>query len=593
MLEIGSLVDGKYKILSEIGHGGMSVVYMAINEKANKTWAIKEVRKDGVLDFEAVRQGLIVETDMLKKLKHPNLPSIIDVIENEDNFLIVMDYIEGNSLSSALAEYGAQPQEYVIEWALQLCDVLGYLHSRTPAIIYRDMKPANIMLKPDGTLTLIDFGTAREYKARNIADTTCLGTIGYAAPEQFGGMGQTDARTDIYCLGATLYHLVTGCNPSEPPYEIKPIREINPALSGGLERIIQKCVQRNPDDRYQSCAELTYALEHYEEIDDKYRKKQKVKLGSFIASAVLTMLFVVLGAIFGHMAVERATDNYASLMEEAAKTTDYDEKIALYEQGIEIPNKTGEKEAYLQLIKLFKEDGEFSTEEQEILVKLIKNHQNALKENMDGYVEICFETAKLYWYYYNYGDGGSNQVTRMKSAIEWFTDVLNNAPEDYENLGMARVYASIGEFYRDISINTVEASDKGMYQPFFVKLQELVETVCSDETESEIVKLELLELARSAMQQYATKFKADGVPQEDVLALYNQVESYVLSIETTTDLTAEKQTATKNLLKDTLEAIDMAYATGVEIQQEENAAGEADALENNETAGEAEKEEAR
>ena len=93
-------------------------------------------------------------------------------------------------------------------------------------------------------------------------------------------MGQTDARTDIYCLGATLYHLVTGYNPSEPPYEIKPIREINPALSSGLERIIIKCTQRNPDDRYQSCAELMYALEHFEEIDDKYKSKQKRKLGA-------------------------------------------------------------------------------------------------------------------------------------------------------------------------------------------------------------------------------------------------------------------------------------------------------------------------
>ena len=287
MLEIGSLIDGKYKILSKIGHGGMSVVYMAINEKANKTWAIKEVRKDGVIDFEAVKQGLIVETEMLKKLNHPNLPSIVDVIEDADTFLIVMDYIEGNTLSKTLDEYGAQPQEYVIEWAKQLCDVLGYLHSRTPAIIYRDMKPSNVMLKPDGNLMLIDFGTAREFKERNLADTTCLGTIGYAAPEQFGGMGQTDARTDIYCLGATLYHLVTGYNPSEPPYEIKPIREINPALSSGLERIIIKCTQRNPDDRYQSCAELMYALEHFEEIDDKYKSKQKRKLGAFISVSVL------------------------------------------------------------------------------------------------------------------------------------------------------------------------------------------------------------------------------------------------------------------------------------------------------------------
>ena len=153
------------------------------------------------------------------------------------------------------------------------------------------------MLKPDGIITLIDFGTAREYKEKNLADTSCLGTVGYAAPEQFGGMGQTDARTDIYCLGATLYHLVTGMNPCEPPYEIKPIRQINPALSSGLERIILKCPQRNPNDRYQSAAELMYALEHYEEIDDKFRKKQKRKLGLFLTTAFLTVAFAITSVV--------------------------------------------------------------------------------------------------------------------------------------------------------------------------------------------------------------------------------------------------------------------------------------------------------
>ena len=136
MLEIGSLIDGKYKILNKVGQGSMGVVYMAINEKANKTWAVKEVRKDGVLNFEAVKQGLVAETSILKKLSHPSLPSIIDVIDTEDTFLIIMDYVQGNSLNKALEEYGAQPQEYVIEWAKQLCDVLGYLHSRQPPIIY-------------------------------------------------------------------------------------------------------------------------------------------------------------------------------------------------------------------------------------------------------------------------------------------------------------------------------------------------------------------------------------------------------------------------------------------------------------------------
>ena len=238
MLEIGSLVDGKYKILNKVGQGGMSVVYLAMNERANKQWAVKEVRKDGVLDFESVKQGLVAETDILKRLDHPFLPSIVDVIDTDDSFIIIMDYIQGNSLDKALKEFGAQPEADVIEWAKMLCDVLGYLHTREPAIIYRDMKPANVMLKPDGTISLIDFGTARQHKASKVEDTTCLGTRGYAAPEQYGGMGQTDARTDIYCLGATIYHLVTGMNPGEPPYEIYPIRAIDPSLSPGLEKII-------------------------------------------------------------------------------------------------------------------------------------------------------------------------------------------------------------------------------------------------------------------------------------------------------------------------------------------------------------------
>ena len=238
MLQIGALVDKKYKILSEIGHGGMSVVYLAINERANKTWAIKEVRKDGVVNFDAVKQGLVVETNMLKRLNHPHLPSIIDVIDTDDSFLIVMDYIEGNSLQSVLQHSGAQPQEQVVEWGKQLCDVLGYLHSQSPPIIYRDMKPANVMLKPDGNITLIDFGTAREFKNRAmVEDTTCLGTRGYAAPEQFGGYGQTDGRTDIYCLGATLYHLLTGHSPADPgsrrarPTPLPP-RTVSPPVDG-------------------------------------------------------------------------------------------------------------------------------------------------------------------------------------------------------------------------------------------------------------------------------------------------------------------------------------------------------------------------
>lgn len=565
MLEIGSLVDGKYKILSEIGRGGMSVVYMAINEKANKTWAVKEVRKDGVVDVEAVKQGLVAETDMLKKLKHPHLPSIIDVIEDEQTFLIVMDYIEGHSLSKALDEYGAQPQEYVIEWAKQLCDVLGYLHSRVPAIIYRDMKPANVMLKPDGNLTLIDFGTAREFKEKNLADTTCLGTIGYAAPEQFGGMGQTDARTDIYCLGATLYHLVTGCNPSAPPYEIRPIREINPALSSGLERIILKCTQRNPDDRYQSAAELMYALEHYEEIDDKFRKKQKKKLNAFITLAGLAVFFAGAGLGLNIYASAKATDTYQVAMEEAARLADYDAKLALYEESISIPGKAGAKDAYLGLIAAYKDDGEFSVEEAQNLEKLIINNREELQRVPGNYTEVCFETGKLFWYYYNYGDGSENQITKAKSAVPWFQDVVDNAPEDYAYLGMATVYQNIGMFYRDITINITEASDKGMYAPLLENLSELINTVAADENESEIVRLELLELTRSAIEQYATKFKIDGVNEEEILSVVELIEELAESVPATENTKPETiKNSILVLMDDTCLAVEVAYGTNSE-----------------------------
>ena len=548
---------------------------MAINEKANKTWAIKEVRRDGVIDYEAVKQGLIVETDMLKKLNHPHLPSIVDVIENEDTFLIVMDYIEGNPLSKTLSEYGAQPQEIVIEWAKQLCDVLGYLHTREPAIIYRDLKPSNIMLKPDGNLMLIDFGTAREYKEKNIEDTTCLGTIGYAAPEQFGGMGQTDARTDIYCLGATMYHLVTGRNPSEPPYEIKPIREINPALSSGLEQIINKCTQKDPDNRYQSCAELMYALDHYNQIDNKYKNKQKHKMAGFVAAAALTLIFAGTGAGLNMAAARQATDNYEELIDEAGKEPSYNKKIKLYEQAIGVPDKAGEKEAYLQLIGCFRDNDDehvFTVAEQGELTKYIKNNKASLMKESQNYAEICFETGKLIWYYYNYGDSNDNQITRMTTAVDWFDDVLKNCDDDYKYKNMAKVYREIGAFYRDISINTVEASDKGIYKPFFDNLNELLNSVGNDETESDMVRLELYEICRSALQQYATKFRGEDVAQSELETMYYTIESHINKMydalsdnkknsDTGQGKDVELLKETRKLLPDTLAAIQLAYST--------------------------------
>ena len=352
----GTVIGGKYEILRVVGTGGMSVVYQVNDTHLNKNWALKEVRKDGIRNYEIVKQGLVVETDMLKKLSHPALPRIVDVIDDEGVFYVVMDFLEGQTLKDVLDKYGAQSQEDVVNWGIQLCEVLNYLHTRRPPIIYRDMKPGNIMLKPEGDVVLFDFGIAREFKEKNVADTTCLGTIGYAAPEQFGNHGQTDPRTDIFCLGATLYHLVTGKNPSDPPYEILPIRKVNPALSTGLEKIIQKCTQKNPDDRYQNCAELMYALDNYEHIDTSYRKKLKRRVWAFGISLFVSILgFAGAGLSYAGIQQERM-NNYAAQLTEANDMAtqsvyrgEYDPDVmAQFVNTIEIdPSR---EEAYLRIL---------------------------------------------------------------------------------------------------------------------------------------------------------------------------------------------------------------------------------------------------
>lgn len=495
MLEIGSVVDGKYKILNKIGQGGMSIVYLAMNERANKQWAIKEVRKDGVKNFEVVKQGLVVETDLLKKLNHPNLPSIIDVIDGDGTFLIVMDYIEGRHLESVVKEYGAQNQEDVIDWAKQLCDVLSYLHSRKPPIIYRDMKPSNIMLKPDGKVMLIDFGTAREFKESSVADTTCLGTQGYAAPEQYGGHGQTDARTDIYCLGATLYHLLTGHNPSEPPYEMYPIRYWNPDLSSGLEEIIWKCTQKNPEDRYQNCGELLYALEHYNELDVEYKRKQNLKWRAFLCTTALTVVMGA-GAAGFKFAENSVTDStYEAYLQEAGNlaTTAPQQCIQYYENAIALNPIEGE--AYNQLLNFFlwqNNDTErensitssgqaacvFSdTEEQEIRKVLgtgegrNRSNEEYLKGNTEAYDKFAYELGIAYFYSYN----GTGNKAASKKWLQIAADAQPTEELNETNIERAENLYKIAEYYDSLGVRNQAGDSMVSYSDYWLDLVRIVE----------------------------------------------------------------------------------------------------------------------
>lgn len=564
MLEIGSVIDGKYKILNKIGQGGMSVVYLAMNERANKQWAIKEVRKDGVQNYEVVKQGLVAETDILKRLNHPHLPSIIDVIDGEDTFLIVMDYIEGRPLSKELDEQGAQPQERVIDWAIQLCDVLGYLHSRKPPIIYRDLKPSNVMRKPDGNLMLIDFGTAREFKGGDrVQDTTCLGTIGYAAPEQFGGHGETDARTDIFNLGATLYHLVTGHNPGEPPYKMYPIRYWNPSLSSGLEEIILKCTQPNPIDRYQSCAELMYDLEHYQDKDHTYRKGLKHRIQGFIAAAA-ACVFCGVGALGFHAAaIGEQRDTYEYYLNRAEVGKDSSEKEQNYLSAIETdPTQVDACLGLLNDAYLADDTFEYSTPSDASSSYMTEAQK--MDEIINGFEGSDYDLAEIRYRVgiatYYYADGIGNK----QGSYKYFADVVGDdgegafdpgEPDAAQKLQRAACLKNIADYYGKLYTQDRSGDNTASFDIYWQDMREAIR--------GNIVEQDNYKTALVVYKEFVTTirdkigdFQKAGVTEGDVQAQLENVTQH-LDEDFTALLEGESSAnaATKEEISETMEEI--------------------------------------
>ena len=260
---IGKTINGKYLVISLIGRGALTYVYLVKDLALNTAWAMKAITSKTSGNKNAViYNSILTEANIMKRLNHPAFPKIVDIVENDDGIFLVMEYIEGNTLKEIVAERGIQPVEQVVDWSKQICDALRYLHSYNPPYIYRDMKPGNVIIRPNGAIAIVDFGIARTYKVGQSEDTCALGTRGYAAPEQYGG-AQTDVRTDIYGLGMTMYNLITGKDPTNSKFSNIPVCQVNPNLPKRLEYIISKCTKLKPEERYQNCNELMADLNNY------------------------------------------------------------------------------------------------------------------------------------------------------------------------------------------------------------------------------------------------------------------------------------------------------------------------------------------
>jgi serine/threonine protein kinase len=240
----------------------MGAVYRVADLRlSRKPWALKEVTLGMNCPMPATERELLKqEAELLSRLDHPNLPRVVDFFERPDAGCLVMELVEGRTLEQQVKADGPLTPEALIPIARQLCDTLEYLHGRQPPIIFRDLKPGNIMVTPDRKVKLIDFGIARRFAQGKGTDTVALGTPGYAAPEQYGKT-QSDPRTDIYGLGATLYFALSGLDPADQDFPLKPLRALFPKLPQALSNLIERCTAVTPSARPASVAEVRKELE--------------------------------------------------------------------------------------------------------------------------------------------------------------------------------------------------------------------------------------------------------------------------------------------------------------------------------------------
>lgn len=529
--QVGAVVDGKYEILKQIGKGGMSVVYLAMDKRLNKQWAVKEIKKtaSGKND-EIIINSLLAEANLMKRLDHPALPRIVDIIDNNQTIYVVMDYIEGESLDKILLEYGAQSQDIVIDWGKQLCDALAYLHSQKPPIIYRDMKPANIMLKPEGNIKVIDFGIAREYKEQNLADTTVLGTKGYAPPEQSGSR-QTDARSDIYAFGMTMHHLLTGVDPRPADYLYAPIRQWNPELDEGLETLIDKCTALDPDDRYQNCNELMYALEHYEEEGTAEKKRKKKKLAMFIISAALAVIMAITGVACQTLKSYENNKNYDQKIN-ISTSTPYETKVQTYLEAINLFGT--DTRAYTKLLEAYKDNGLFGDAESNQFTAKYNLNKDQFAPDTTAYLDLTYEAGITYFYLYSGGDDSFR--TRVLKSYPYFKTIVNAGNTSFKYKNMAESYNIVGEFYTQYVVNatSVKEPTKEAYDNLLQSLQVCINnTDTYDYDDAAYIKLTMYREISNLLNDHRRGFASTGVDKNTVLQILSEINSKTNALSVT------------------------------------------------------------
>lgn len=355
MLAINGIFQKQFKIIGILGQGGMGIVYLAQDLTDQSYWTIKEQHV-----IEKNQELLYSEAEILGKLNHPAIPSLRLKHREGDMLYLIMEYVDGCTLEELIHSGQKIGERSIVDWFTQICEILVYLHGLDTPIVYRDLKPSNIMLNRSGQIKLIDFGIAQEYQEKSASVKVAALTRGYAAPEQYDSRYYLDVRTDIYALAVTIHYLITGKDPNQPPYHFRPIRKLNPKASYALESILKKCLQPSPDKRYKDASRLLEDLKQIDELEQDIRKRIKWMRILISSAALLAVCFSLTVFAINRNNREWEIKSYYQMLREAEGSGSFEEALIILERAIEANPEN--PDAYLAVARMYGLYGRYEEE---------------------------------------------------------------------------------------------------------------------------------------------------------------------------------------------------------------------------------------
>lgn len=552
----GTIVGGKYRICRLIGRGGASCVYLAEDVRLGARWAVKEVFPERMADAKSLA-GVIAEARLMKSLSHPALPRIVDLIYGEVSILIVMDFIDGTPLDRVLAAEGLPNAATAMEWTIQIAEILDYLHSLDPPVIYRDLKPANLILESGGRIRLIDFNAARRYRPGKARDTEPLGTRGYAPPEQYG-KAQTDARSDLYALGVTIKEF---CGSDR---------------SGVLWQAARRCTEKNPADRFGSAAELISFLK-----SKKVRSVSEEKIGSarlVLLTLILSAIFLIGGIFFRALSTFTVEAAYrqALIGDQTASPQEREER--LYDAIRTEPEKA---DAYLALIAFYEKQRKIDEDQSRRLLSCLLENARALgvpeadtAAEIPGKIaaekvsaqscEILYRAAMLHFFAYC-GSGGdlSDGARRALASDSLFLTLSELSPADeaagrmvQQSVCFHRVCSFLSEYASNLTyLSDPDASDLA---ELLSAADGCVHSIVSGEASpSQYAALSILFEIAGVLREYRDGIAKNDACKTQLRQISGKIQDYLSDIQPDTGenralLEKVKETA-RDLLTDTEE----------------------------------------